>query len=555
MDNITISEHFKLLAQLMEIHGENVFKIRSYSNAGRTIKSLDIEISKLTLTEMQEIQGIGKAISEKIHVLSTTGKLPLLEKYLELTPSGILDILKIKGLGPGKIARLWKELNIETVGELHYACLENRLTLLKGFGEKTQEQIRKAVEFYLENSDKLLFAQVEKLYEQTIFPSLQKSLGKKAQIIPTGAYRRKEIFLERLEILIVDEKIETVFEKLSVTYENCQLLSGKIYIKNDHFIAIEIKTVTKDELEYQLFITSGSREHIEFVINRHSSAIDTSWAEEQIYQNAHLQFYPAECRHEQTNFFDENFDFNQLVQYIDIKGVVHSHSIYSDGRNTIREMAIQAQSLGYKYLVLSDHSKSAFYANGLTEARIIQQHEEIDALQKELTDFRIFKSIESDILYDGSLDYEEDILKSFDLVIASVHSHLNMDAEKAMSRLIKAIENPYTNILGHLTGRLLLSRKGYPINHKKIIDACKANGVVIEINANPRRLDIDWEWLPYCTEQGVWISINPDAHTLKGIEDIKYGVITARRGGLTKANCINSLNADDFIQTIRMLKD
>ena len=551
---MTIAEHFKLLAQLMEVHGENVFKIRSYSNASRIIKSLDVEIGHLNMDELQTIPGIGKAISEKIMVLNTTGKLPLLERYLADTPSGILDILKIKGLGPGKVARLWKELNIESVGELHYACLENRLTLLKGFGEKTQEQIRKSAEFYIENSDRILYAQAKTFYEKKLLPLLKKLLGNEVQIYPTGSYRRKDIFLETIEILVSNISIETIYKKIHASFQNCIIHQDKIIIKNEKSIDIEIYTVKEDELEYELWKSTGSKEHLEFVRQYLSSDIDNQSKETDIYQMAVLSYFPPECRHEHTHFFNKDYNFSELIQDADIKGVVHAHSIYSDGRNTIKEMAQQAQNLSYKYLVISDHSKSAFYANGLSEARIIQQHEEIDTIQKELTDFTIFKSIESDILYDGSLDYDDEVLKSFDLVIASVHSHLNMNEGKTMERLIKAIENPYTNILGHMTGRLLLSRKGYPMQHKKIIDACKANGVIIELNANPRRLDIDWEWIPYCIEQGVLISINPDAHTLKGIEDIRYGIIAARKGGLKKENCINSLNAQDFIELVKSLK-
>jgi DNA polymerase (family 10) len=269
--------------------------------------------------------------------------------------------------------------------------------------------------------------------------------------------------------------------------------------------------------------------------------------EEMVFDALELQYIPPELREDDYWIgLAKDFALPELIVPEEIKGVVHNHSIYSDGLNTVEEMALECMRQGYQYLVMSDHSKSAFYANGLFPDRVYQQQEEIDRLNIKYPDFKIFKSIESDILSDGSLDYDEDVLSSFDIVIASVHSNLKMDEEKATLRLLGAIENPYTRILGHPTGRLLLARKGYPIDHKKIIDACAANGVVIELNASPHRLDMDWSWIPYATEKGVMISINPDAHSIGGIDDIRWGVAAARKGGLTAENCLNSKSLADF---------
>ena len=240
-----------------------------------------------------------------------------------------------------------------------------------------------------------------------------------------------------------------------------------------------------------------------------------------------------------------------LIENDDIRGVVHNHSTYSDGMNTMEEMLLAAKDAGYSYMLMTDHSKSAFYANGLKVERLVEQWEEIDALNKKYPDFTLLKGIECDILSDGSLDYDDEVLKKFDAIIASVHSNLRMDEEKATNRILKAIENPYTSILGHPTGRLLLSRKGYPLDHKKIIDACAANHVQIELNANPWRLDLDPAWIPYAMEKGVKISINPDAHSVKGIDDIKYGVLAAQSGGLTKDACLNASELDDFMGLIK----
>ncbi len=276
-------------------------------------------------------------------------------------------------------------------------------------------------------------------------------------------------------------------------------------------------------------------------------------SEKEIYDYYHLQYIEPELREglNEVELAKEN-KIPILIDVKDLRGILHNHTTYSDGINTLKEMAEYCKKLGYEYLGICDHSKSAFYANGLNEERVIAQQQEIDELNKILFPFKIFKGIESDILNGGSLDYNEDILKTFDFIVASVHSNLKMNEEKATERLIKAIENPYTTILGHPTGRLLLSRAGYPINHKKVIDACAANGVIMELNAHPYRLDIDWRWIPYCLEKGVMISINPDAHETQGYHDMYYGTCVARKGMLTKEMCFNALSLEEI--TKRFLK-
>lgn len=554
MDNATIAGHFRLLAELMELYGENAFKIKSYANAGRNLKKLDVELAQLNVQQLQDIPGIGKAIAEKIEVLVETGKLPLLESYLEKTPSGVVEMLQIKGIGPSKVAQLWHELHIESLGELYYACLENRLTLLKGFGEKTQEKIKEIIEFSLQNANKQLFARVDKIWTEVLLPQLNNILGETIQIVPTGAYKRLDITIDELHLLISGISSFELLSKLK--NDQWQLIEEKEFIiwSIPQFVLIKIEIVDKNLLTKRLFETTSPLEHQEKVLSKIMDKSIVIYEEKDIYTLARLPYIPAECRELDIEYLLKNDRIDHLIQSSDIKGVVHTHTQYSDGRNSIEELAKYCQSIGYEYLVLSDHSKSAFYANGLSVERIFQQQDKIDVVQSKMHDFKIFKSIECDILYDGQLDYEENVLKSFDLVIASVHSQLNMNEEKAMSRILKAIENPYVNILGHMTGRLLLSRKGYPVDHKKIIDACKANGVVIELNANPHRLDIDYTWIPYCIEKGVLISINPDAHNLKGVHDIEYGVKAARKGGLQRQECINTFSADDFYKTIKSLK-
>ncbi len=528
MTNVEIAQHFALLADLMELHGENSFKIKSYEYAGRNLKKVNEPLSELSIEVLEKIDGIGKAIAAKIFHLSHTGKLDLLENYLAITPIGIVEMMQLKGIGPKKIAQLWKELEIESIGELEYACNENRLIELKGFGVKTQENILQQIQFIKQSANQFLWSNLEELASeiheeiQATYPSLLVSV--------CGDFRRKKITLKGIDFLVatedvfIQQAIQQKYIHYPVHFEYCA--SANFYVR--------------------LLQRSSDKEHFGFLSFK--TNLETTFSSEnEIYASAGFPYIIPELRDNKLewNLVEQN-TLNQLIQLKDIKGVVHSHSKYSDGANSLEELAQYCKAQGFEYLVISDHSQSAFYASGLKPETVLQQHQEIDQLNQQLFPFKIFKSIESDILYDGDLDYENEILQSFDLVIASVHAQLKMSEEKAMQRLIKAIENPYTTILGHLTGRLLLSRAGYPVNHQKIIDACAANNVCIELNANPYRLDIDYSWISYCQEKNVLISINPDAHNLRGVHDIRYGIYAAQKGGLLQQNTLNALTKDNF---------
>ncbi|HEY0031100.1 MAG TPA: PHP domain-containing protein [Bacteroidia bacterium] len=518
-----IAQALKLTAQLMELHEENPFKIKSIANAAYKLDKTDIDLQGKSLPELEQIEGIGKGIAAKINELQTSGNLKELLEMVARTPSGVVDMLKIKGIGPKKVGLLWRQLEIESTGELLYACNENRLIALKGFGEKTQEQVKKQVEFFQSNIGKFHYASVEK-YALGLIEDLKKKY--KTELISlTGEMRRKCEIITKVEILIATDAAPSM-----------DALEIKAPIK------IELITCSPDDFYVKLFETTGSDEHLK-QLPETAFEIKNASSEQEIYNHCKLQYIEPELREGLNEVtLAKGNRIPRLIEVADLRGILHNHSTYSDGMNTLKEMAEYCKELGYEYLGMCDHSQSAFYAEGLKPDRVLQQHAEIDELNGELFPFKIFKGIESDILNDGSLDYAEEVLKSFDFIVASVHSNLKMTEEKATARLLKAIENPYTTILGHPTGRLLLSRPGYPIDHKKIIDACAANGVVIELNAHPYRLDIDWRWIQYCLECGVKISINPDAHEKSGYHDMNYGTYAARKGMLTKEMCFNTLS-------------
>lgn len=544
MDNYQIAENFSLLSRLMEIHGEHSFKTRSYANAAFVIDKLPVALSTLPEEKIFSIKGIGDAIGKKILSQLETGSFKLLDEYLAKTPAGIFDMMRIKGLGPKKIATIWKDLEIESIGELLYACNENRLLLYKGFGAKTQENIKNAILFFQKNIGSYLFADIEK-YTLLIQQKLVETYPQ-AEFLLTGLFRRNMPVIDKLEWVttIGKDTLREFFEnneyQCIAEDETCSRFKGAENILLI-FYHRQKEAFFKTLFQYscsETFLTAWERQ---FPMKGHYEN------EKEIFDEAGIPFIPPYLRETETIIDDARQNLLQeVIETTSIHAVIHSHSNWSDGIHTIEEMATNAKAQGFSHIVISDHSKSAFYANGLHEQRVHEQHPFIDSLNNKLAPFKIFKGIESDILNDGSLDYPEEILQRFDLVIASVHSNLKMTEEKAMMRLLAAISSPYTSILGHMTGRLLLSREGYPVDHKKIIDACAQHQVAIELNAHPKRLDIDWQWLSYCREKNVLISINPDAHSIEGFQDIRYGVLAAQKGGITAAQNLSSFSLEAF---------
>lgn len=546
MTNKEISRALRLASQLMELHGENSFKVRAMQNAAFKTERVTEPLERLDTNSLATVDGIGKGLAAKIVELNERGTFAELDELIAKTPAGVAEMLSIKGIGPKKVASLWHELGIESVGELLYACHENRLVELKGFGAKTQEQVRHAIEYARSNEGKYHYAVAETIATQLLHDIEATSIARAISF--TGALRRKCEIIESIEMVIDIDDVNYFQGFLSthplITTESVVIQEAKVQAFAVSGIPLTFYLTKTTGFTKVLFETTAAEPHLAYLKNEKGWDSGDAETEEEIYRKAGLPYLEPEWREGMFEFtWAEKNTLPDLVTYEALKGTLHNHSTYSDGVHSLEEMALYCKGMGYEYLGICDHSQSAFYANGLKPDRVLQQHEEIDRLNSKLAPFRIFKGIESDILVNGSLDYENELLAQFDFIVASVHSVLRMDESKATARLIKAIENPYTTILGHPTGRLLLARQGYPLDFEKIIDACAANGVVIELNANPYRLDIDWRHIPYALEKGVAISINPDAHRKEGFHDMHYGVCVARKGGLSKEMTFNVLDA------------
>ena len=572
MTNKQIANAFDELANLMELHEEDEFRIRSYRNAYLTLRKLDHPLAEMSDAEVKSLKGVGPAISGKIRELVSGGKMATLEKYREKTPPGVVEMLEVNGFGPKKVRTVWQEMHIETVGELWYACNENRLVEYKGFGLKTQEDLKQKLEYFLKSRDKLHLDHAEEEADFVCTWLSGKLPG--ARVAPVGELRRRCPVVDTLEILVgYAGDLSPAFDGEALTVERQENNTWQVRLENN--TALLIHRCEPAEFGSKLFKHTGSPAFVEAFAKAHPG-IDFKNLDDEaaVFEKAGVGYVEPELRESvyptpgpspegRGAALPPVFNWMPgaksplpevsgegpgvgLIHDPDLRGILHVHTTWSDGLHSLRDMCAYARSLGYGYIGITDHSQAAFYANGLKPDRVLAQMEEIDALNTEMAPFRIFKGIESDILNDGSLDYEAAILEKFDFVIASVHTNLRMSREKATERVLRAIENPYTSILGHPTGRLLLSREGYPLDWDQIFEACARRRVAIELNANPYRLDLDWTLIPEALRRGIPISINPDAHSKDGIHDTRYGVMVARKGALTAAGCLNALDAEGF---------
>ena len=565
MDNNSIIKTLNFYVDLMVLHDENEFKIKGYNNAIFNLERYTESIHQTRIDDLEKIQGVGKSTAKVIDELNNTGSITALEELRAKTPEGIIEMLGIKGIGTKKIKTLWKDLDITNVDGLLGFIESGELTKVKGFGEKSVQNIKEVLEFRESNRGKLHFASAE-IIANELHQKLQSQFPDEL-IEVSGQVRRKLEVIDKVLLVVGTNnkaKINAYLSQLNeIEYE--EINSGPQTWRGsfkENSIPLIIRFTNREKFYNVLIATSSSPSHLSYPVKNGDSLYNillhnTLGSEEEAYKMVDTPFILPEIREGQFEWeaAKEN-KLPKLVEMKDLKGILHNHSTWSDGKHSLEEMAQHCKDLGYEYLGISDHSKAAFfYANGLQEERVAEQHTEIDALNEKLAPFKIFKGIESDILPDGRLDYDDDILATFDFIVASIHSGLSMDINKATERLLTAIANPFTTMLGHPTGRLLLMREGYPIDHKEVIDACSECGVIIEINAHPKRLDLDWRWVHYALEKGVMISINPDAHEKKGYGDMYYGLCVGRKGGLTKEMTFNALSLAEVEAHFKMRKE
>jgi len=561
MENASIAKLLEEYAKYLEINNEDFFKVRAYNSAARSILGLDFNIAELLKNgeELPKIKGVGKNILGHIQEIVNSGSFQELEEIKSNTPEILIVLNKIPGVGAKKAYRIHKELGIHSLGELEYACLENRLAMLEGFGKKSQDKILKNIDGVKLRMQRRLLADAEKTAEK--IHRFFKTLDYVEKYEIAGSYRRKLETVKDLDLVIVAKDENNVLERIAKEdfFDEIREAGAKKMSAVLDGMQIDLRCFNNDEFYSALHHFTGSKAHHEklrgiakskdFKINEYGifqgkKRIIVN-SEENIYKILGLRYVPPELREGIFEFRDD-IDFENLITDKDVKGIFHIHTNYSDGAMTLQEVVDYCKNKGFKYIGISDHSRSAFYAGGLTEEELLDQIEKIDTINAENSDFFVFKGIESDILPDGSLDYPDYVLEKLDFVIASVHSHFNLSISEMTDRIITAINNPYTKILGHPTGRLLLSRDGYEVDMFAVIKACCRNNVAIELNCNPYRLDIDWRYLQTVASEGGKIILCPDAHSKEGIEDIKYGIFMARKGGLSFEYVLNSLGKEEM---------
>jgi len=551
------------IAVLLELTGDNPFKSRSYQTAARNLEKTDADFNDLVAQgKIYEIDGIGKAIGKKITELMETGKLDYYEKLRASIPPGHLAMLKIAGLGPKKIHTLYRELGVETIGELEYACHENRLTTLKGFGRKTQDNILAGIKGLKHYQERRLYNEVAA--EAEILLECLKASEDITEAVIAGSLRRGSESVKDIDLLASSSKPESLartFAEQDGVAAVIALGDTKVSVTLKSGINCDLRIVTEEAFPYALHHFTGSKEHNtamrgrakdrglkmnEYGLFRGEDNI-ICYTEKDIFAALGLSYIPPELRENRGEIeAAETGRLPVLIEEKDIRGLFHIHTTASDGQDALERIISAAKEMGMQYIGISDHSRSAYYAGGLKVEDIEKQHAVIDELNKKHSPFCIFKGIESDILPDGSLDYDDAVLARFDFVIAAVHSGFNMSADEMTARIVKALQNPYTTILAHPTGRLLLSREPYPVHILEVIDAAAQFSKTLELNANPHRLDLDWRHCMVAKKKKVKIAVNPDAHQAAGLRHIGLGVKIARKGWLEKADCLNCLSQHEI---------
>jgi DNA polymerase (family 10) len=560
----------------------SVFEVRAYENAARAVSSLDGDITRLVKEgRLKGTPGLGPTIIKRVEEMVETGGSPFLEELRTSTPAIKLEMMRIPGVGPKKINAIYDQLHVTTMSELEQACKDDKVAKLPGFGKKTQEKILQGIAFIAEHSNRFLYPIAEKEAER--IRAALATLPEIVRLEVAGSLRRKRETVKDIDmVLSIDDNAGSDVRRKIMDYFTSQpsvkAITGKGETKSsvvlNSGIAMDLRVVGDSQFPYTLHHFSGSREHhiplrrralsMNMTINDYGLFKTENGKEElvpckdeaDIYAALGMEYVVPELREDMGEIeAASRHELPTLVQESDLRGVLHAHSTWSDGQNTIREMAEACMARGYSYLGLTDHSKAAAYAGGLNEDNLRRQWDEIDALNEEFAGrFLILKGSECDILRDGSLDFADEILARLDFVVASIHSNFNLPPEEQTKRMLNAIANPYVDIIGHPTGRILLGRAGYTLDMEAVIEAAAAHGTCIEINSDPSRLDLDWRLVRKARDKGIKIPLGPDAHSLAGIDNMRYGIGVARKGWLRASDIPNTWEVQDvlhFFQTRR----
>ncbi len=542
-------------ATLLELSGASPFRVRAYANAVRALETLTSPLDELLAAgTLTEVKGIGDSVAELVAEFADTGTAQAYEKLRAATPEGLLDMLRVPGLGPRKINAIRKALGIETLDALEQACRAGQLAALKGFGSKTQATILKGVE-YIRAHEGHCHADTAHQSAQ----SLLAALGSHAQrLAVAGELRRARETVQQLDFVLSTTDAEAATAAFVAHPDIAEILAPSVG-RLSNGLQANLHVVPDDAFPTALHYYTGSEEHRAALCARAAErglVLDERglWRDDEriecadeadLFAALGLAYIPPELRENQGEVEAAADDaLPELVTTADIRGMLHMHSTYSDGADSLEAMARAVQERGFEYMGIADHSQTAAYAGGLRVAEVQRQWEEIDRLNEELAPFRIFKGIESDILGDGSLDYEDDLLAQFDFVVVSVHSQFNLSRDAMTARIVRAIEHPAATIVGHPTGRLLLNREGYAVDIDSIIEAAARYGVALEINAHPARLDLDWRHVKKARDHGVQIAVNTDAHSIAGLDHLGYGIGIARKGWLRAADIPNALGRE-----------
>ena len=576
MDKKSVVEILDEIGTLLELTGENPFRSRAYHNGAQVIEGLTEDLHELILQgSLTSIKGIGQGLADTITELMQTGKTQMHEELRAKVPSGVLEMLRIQGLGPRKIKTLYEKLHIKSIAELREACEKQRLRSLDGFGSKTEENILKNISHLERNSDKHLYPQALESAEKIV--ALLKQIKGVQQCDYAGSLRRRKEIIGDIDILMsAPDKLRNGILSAFMKQEDVESIvasgdtKSTVILKNG--IQCDLRIVSESEYPFTLNYFTGSKEHNvemrslarkqglslnEYGFTRIEESKSTKAgkkippckSEEEIYKTLGLHYIPPELRENTGEIeFAQKHAIPKLIELSDLRGTFHCHTTDSDGLNSLDQMTAAVQNLGWQYLGFADHSQIASYAGGMSPAKAREQMKRIDRFNEQNKNFRVFKGVECDILSDGSMDYDNTLLSEFDYVVASIHSKFKMTEDEATKRIIKALKNKYVTILGHPTGRLLLQREGYSVNMMEIIAAASDYGKAIEINAHPMRLDLDWRFLKHARDKGVPIFINPDAHSINGLQDVQYGVGIARKGWLEAKDVVNTRTTREIIR-------